>query len=154
MNAGRPRVLKFVASHVHRHVQNKLPHPAFTDLSMQAGVEKANIEWGYGSSLPQHNNVDRKQFRMVSICLSVTSDQRLSKQALAHQGKIEPLPQNGGKTKCQAEDMHSHLRRQATQQLLQAHAAAWSAVCTRYSRMQRQEAVQAIWPATYADIRN
>ena len=35
------------------------------------------------------------------------------KQAVTHQGKIKPLPQDGGKTKCQAEDMHSHLSRQA-----------------------------------------
>ena len=39
------------------------------------------------------------------------------KQVLTHQGKVEPVPQqrsSSGKTKCQAEDVHSHLRRQAS----------------------------------------
>ena len=51
VTGGRPGALEFLAPHIHRHMQNQLPHPALADLSMQAGVQQV-------SSNRQHGDVE------------------------------------------------------------------------------------------------
>ena len=84
---------------------------------------------------PQHDNVEPMSTATLLLCQATRGFND------THQGKIEPVAQDGGKTKCEAKDMHSQLRRQASQQLpnLMLQHGAWSAEGT--ALLERQGAV-------------
>ena len=87
---------------------------------------------------PQHDNVEPMFTAAILLCQATRG---FNSQALTHQGKIEPLAQDGGKTKCEPKDMQSQLSRQASQQLpnLMLQHGAWSAEGT--ASIERQGAV-------------